>query len=636
MFNEFNNSSKLVGKTNKKNFKKIESKPNKTEIIQKIKYNNESSYLRQYKKYFQKKLSIKYNILPKEYTLIELENFIKAKYCHSLAKFKEDILYNLDQEFLTKFYRKKESLAKIPLFSEFYKTYLSFFCAPTLSELNLNELIEEMVERKAKVFYQDHYDDEKEEKKEKKIINTIFFTNKIRKEISRKNTLTDLSKTTIDFITTTNKNSINSNNTINMLINEIGKEKENEKEKKKEKEKEKEKVKEKIYKNNFIKKNINQFRHKISNINKNDRINKIIKKIETSINNNNNKSTIKKKKKNILKDSSNNINQDGKPLTYRNYPDIRLKTIGNTTQTNINNKNIIANNTETNINKNHSKPLYQKINIVNNKIIIINSNRSKRNILKNNNDKYKKNNICSFSRNYNSNLYSIYNSNTTGILDSKDRITNSSNNKVTGASTFYIKTLNDNSHQKDLSSNDCHSLQTKSNNVHIKRRKIIKENNIFKNKDKQQQTNIQAYNNKKANSNLFSNYLNNYRNKNSNNSSISNTNNLKKKKLTNYQMFSKNIKNTKNVNNESNEKISSFYKMIRSTYSLCSNSSNKIKNVFKISNYNTIENVSKISTINKNIYRKQYSTQEQFKPKLQINNNSAINKKGLSLKNNKK
>jgi hypothetical protein len=137
-----------------------------------------------------------------------------------------------------------------------------------------------------------------------------------------------------------------------------------------------------------------------------------------------------------------------------------------------------------------------------------------------NNDKYKKNNICSFSRNYNSNLYSIYNSNTTGILDSKDRITNSSNNKVTGASTFYIKTLNDNSHQKDLSSNDCHSLQTKSNNVHIKRRKIIKENNIFKNKDKQQQTNIQAYNNKKANSNLFSNYLNNYRNKNSNNSNI--------------------------------------------------------------------------------------------------------------------
>ena len=246
-----NNQKLSVNMKTKNIIKKPETKLNRAEKYPKLKSNNDSSYLRQYKKYFQKKLSIKYNILPKEYTLIELENFIKAKYCHSLAKFKEDILYNLDQEFLTKFYRKKESLVKIPLFSEFYKTYLSFFCSPTLSELNLNELIEEMVERKAKVFYQDHYDDEKEEKKEKKIINTIFFTNKIRKEISRKNTLTDLSKTTIDFMTTTNKNSINSNNTINMLINEIGKERENEKEK----EKEKEKVKEKIYKNNFIKKN---------------------------------------------------------------------------------------------------------------------------------------------------------------------------------------------------------------------------------------------------------------------------------------------------------------------------------------------------------------------------------------------
>ena len=62
MYNEFNNSSKLVGKTNKKSFKKIETKLNKTEISQKIKYNNDSSYLRQYKKYFQKNYPL--NITP--------------------------------------------------------------------------------------------------------------------------------------------------------------------------------------------------------------------------------------------------------------------------------------------------------------------------------------------------------------------------------------------------------------------------------------------------------------------------------------------------------------------------------------------------------------------------------------------
>ena len=119
---------------------------------------------------------------------MQLENFVKAKYCHSLAKFKEDLLFNFDQEFLKRYYMTIESLKKIPLFSDFYKTYFLFFCRPTLSQLNINELIEEMVERKAKAFYQQNcHEEEKEDKKDsKKVINTIFFTNKVRKDISRK------------------------------------------------------------------------------------------------------------------------------------------------------------------------------------------------------------------------------------------------------------------------------------------------------------------------------------------------------------------------------------------------------------------------------------------------------------------
>ena len=113
-------------------------------------------------------------------------------------------------------------MAKLPLFSQFYNTYLNFFCTPTLTELKLNELIEEVVKRKAKCYYQKNYHNEKDEKKESKIINTICFTNKMRKDISRKNTLTDLSKTNIDLISNTNKNSCNSNMSINFFLNEIG------------------------------------------------------------------------------------------------------------------------------------------------------------------------------------------------------------------------------------------------------------------------------------------------------------------------------------------------------------------------------------------------------------------------------
>ena len=81
MFSEFSNNSKIVGKiNNKNNSSKTDIKLNKTEMVQKTKYNNESSYLHQYKKYFQKKLSIKYNILPKEHTLMQIENLICLLY----------------------------------------------------------------------------------------------------------------------------------------------------------------------------------------------------------------------------------------------------------------------------------------------------------------------------------------------------------------------------------------------------------------------------------------------------------------------------------------------------------------------------------------------------------------------------
>ena len=175
-------------------------------------------YLIQYQKYFNKKLVIKYNILPNEYTLMKLDNFITAKYCHSLAEFKEKLIFNYDEEFLNRFYSKRESKKKIPLFAEFYKSYLKFFCFPTLSELKLNDLIEDMVEKKAKAFYNENFT-EKTDKNEKKI-NVVIFTNKIRKDISRRNTLTNLTKTTIKNKSNTNKSSV-SLVTIEKLFNEL-------------------------------------------------------------------------------------------------------------------------------------------------------------------------------------------------------------------------------------------------------------------------------------------------------------------------------------------------------------------------------------------------------------------------------
>ena len=148
----------------------------------------------------------------------KLENFIEAKYCHSLARFKELLIFNYDEEFLKRFYSRKEALKKIPLFSEFYKSYLKFFCFPTLAELKFNELIEDMVENKAKAFYNENYTSEKE--KSDKKINVVIFTNKIRKDISRRNSLTNLTKTTIKNKSFTNKSS-RSIVTIEKIYNEL-------------------------------------------------------------------------------------------------------------------------------------------------------------------------------------------------------------------------------------------------------------------------------------------------------------------------------------------------------------------------------------------------------------------------------
>ena len=631
MHNEFN-KLKISGRFRYR--KKIENKINKTEFNSKFKEAKESYYLLQYKKYFQKKLVIKYNILPKEYTLIQLENFIRAKYCHSLAKFKEDLLFNYKQEFLKKFYKKKESQNKIPLFSQFYKAYLQFFCSPMLSELNLNELIEEMVERKAKVFYQNNYNEEEEKNKEsKKFINTIFFTNKVRKDISRRNTLTDLSKTTIEFMTTSNKNSVNSYMSLNNLVNEIG-----------------------DGKNDYINSNFNIYNknninsnaiEKINNnnylkINKIKKINKFkIKEINSYLNDKDNLS----KKRDIFKNSSKNTEVSS--INEKNITEIRMKAINNNDINNTSSKNMTSINVDMNSNKNEkskekkiSKPLYHKINIVNNKIIIINNSRSKGNILKSSKDKIKKR--SSQSRNIKNNFLSTYSSNTTGIIESKDQTSNNSN---LNTNTYLVKTFKKNIYNKGLSTKNCHSMKTKSD-YKIKHIHLIKEkklNTKIRPSIITNNTICTDNNTRKYNANPLVNYLYNYKNL---NDKVCNTTEAKRKKLTNFQRFSNNIKNISQIQrlkNISKDKLSPFNKLASSNCSLGysinstnkTQNKNKTKNVLKISTYKALEKLPKIRFSNKIMYRNKFSTQEQFKTNLKINNNN-VNKNVLSLNLNKK
>ena len=143
----------------------------------------------------------KYNTTKKQYDMILLENVIQSKYCHDIAVFKEKILYNYKEEFLKRYYLKKESKIRIPKFVSFYKNYLTFFCKPIFSELNLNDLIQIYSEKKAQLFYNENYKEEDNMKNDnnnndndnnKNIKNFIVFTPKIKKMISNEDSLINL------------------------------------------------------------------------------------------------------------------------------------------------------------------------------------------------------------------------------------------------------------------------------------------------------------------------------------------------------------------------------------------------------------------------------------------------------------
>ena len=380
--------------------------------------NKTNIFLLQYQKYFNKKLVIKYNILPNEYTLMKLDNFITAKYCHSLASFKEKLIFNYDEEFLNRFYTKRESKKQIPLFSEFYKSYLKFFCFPTLAEIRLNDLIEDMVEKKAKAFYNENFTEKDKNEKNEKKINVVIFTNKIRQDISRRNSLTNLTKTTIKNKSITNKSSV-SLVTIEKLFNEMNNEK---------------KGKIAYNSNNNLRKDIGGTNKELKDSNITSKMKKIIKNYPKDKNDNNidNKIKIKNnitdssgKRKKIKNKISRNIqNAILENKTSSSIRNPKIKTI----QKNI--RSILKINSKINLNNYIYSPLD------NQKISTISKNNLKNNInekTKQNGIKYKQPNNNMY-KNYCKTLNNNYNIKNNSIISNFknntliDKLKNFSNN----------------------------------------------------------------------------------------------------------------------------------------------------------------------------------------------------------------
>ena len=94
-----------------------------------------------------------------KYSYQIINNLVYHKRTHLNIIFKEKIITEYIDEFLKRYYRKRESHKKIPQFALFYSNYQKYFCTPTFLVKFYNKKIHRQREEKAKCFYNEKFKD---------------------------------------------------------------------------------------------------------------------------------------------------------------------------------------------------------------------------------------------------------------------------------------------------------------------------------------------------------------------------------------------------------------------------------------------------------------------------------------------
>ena len=116
----------------------------------------------------------KYNSLPQTKNVMAINNLIKCKSCHFLAKFKDFLIIDYVEEFLRRLYFKKESIERIPKIYIYYKNYLKFFCKPTFIVSFANEILKNYSDLNAEYFYKNNLNKKNTKRRRKKEDNKII------------------------------------------------------------------------------------------------------------------------------------------------------------------------------------------------------------------------------------------------------------------------------------------------------------------------------------------------------------------------------------------------------------------------------------------------------------------------------
>ena len=107
-----------------------------------------------------KLLYLKYGDIEEEYFLSFTNKIIYNTSSHYNTIFKECQIIISREEYLKRFYKKKETTERIPMLADYYKNYHIFFCKPIFRDFFSYELLHSHEEIKAEIFYKNNYNDD--------------------------------------------------------------------------------------------------------------------------------------------------------------------------------------------------------------------------------------------------------------------------------------------------------------------------------------------------------------------------------------------------------------------------------------------------------------------------------------------
>ena len=208
--------SKELKRTSKINNQKLSPKSGKFSLKDCIKKLNYLSNL---------KIRKKYNCTRVKYENYIIEYLLNNADCHLVSIFKEKMLTDYVDEFLRREYNITECKDRIPKFSIYYKNYLLFFCKPTYNNFKFNDLIQNYGEKKAELYYKDHYqggltnDDEDNGFEESSSDESTNKENEYEFNNNNGEIFNKIVKEKLDNVTVMTTINTTGNNTINLNIN---------------------------------------------------------------------------------------------------------------------------------------------------------------------------------------------------------------------------------------------------------------------------------------------------------------------------------------------------------------------------------------------------------------------------------